>query len=84
MFILPGGFRGGQVIRLRPVGVGYPRGRAGRAALAGLLQRQPDENLGELVQVGAFAVDGPDGERTLLVRATVGLLGIAAHRVDDA
>ena len=55
----------------------------GRAALAGLLQRQPDENLGELVEVGAFAVDGPDGERTLLVGATVGLLGVAAHRSTD-
>ena len=34
-------------IRCRPVGVGHPRGLAGCAALAGLLQCQPDENLGE-------------------------------------
>lgn len=72
--ILPGGFWGGQDIRRRPVGVGDPIGRAGRAALAGLLQRQPDENLGELVQVGAFAVDGTYGERPLLIRASIGLL----------
>ena len=52
-FILPGGLWAARWGR--SVGVGHPDRFAGGSALTGLLQRQPDEDFGELVQVGTVA-----------------------------